>query len=71
MSILFADTQHEIHFAGCRGACDQGRKECAEQGKCFIVPAGASTDIGAEAQAVGIVGAILLAAHLLSKWWSL
>ena len=31
-------------FAGCRGNCEQGRRECTEDGGCFILPAEAATE---------------------------
>lgn len=35
-------------FAGCRGNCEQGRRECTEDGGCFILPAEAATEVGAD-----------------------
>lgn len=68
----------DLRFAGCRGDCGQGDRPCKTPGRCFIVPAEASTEIGSDGEfrgegagailwplavvAVGIIGAALWAA---------
>lgn len=44
----FLNTEPVVRYPSCRGDCDQGKRPCAENGRCFIVPAEASTDVGTE-----------------------
>lgn len=49
----------DLRFAGCRGDCGQGDRPCKTPGRCFIVPAEASTELGADDRAGAGAGVIL------------